>query len=87
MLATSERVRGDGGRTEVVVWHKPVGRVVEEFQPIACSSTEGIVMPPPKQDVPLRLDKAGERWCADCLAAIRAGKQGGVGVVTDNGLG
>lgn len=73
MLATPERVRGDGGRTEVLVWHKPVGRVVEEFQPIACSSTEGIVMPWPKQEVPLCLDKAGERWCAGCLAAIREG--------------
>lgn len=73
MLATPERIRGDGGRTETLVWHKPAGRVVEEFQPIACSSTEGIVMPWPKQDVPLRLEKAGERWCPDCLAAIREG--------------
>lgn len=74
MLATPERVRGDGGRTEVLVWHKPVGRVVEEFQPIACSDTEGIVMPWPKQDVPLRLDKPGERWCAGCVAAARGGE-------------
>lgn len=87
MLATPERIRGDGGRTETLVWHKPAGRAVEEFQPIACSSTEGIVMPPPKQDVPLSLDKAGERWCADCLAAIRAGKQGGVGAVSDTAWG
>lgn len=72
MLATPERVRGDGGRTEVLVWHKPVGRVVEEFQPIACSDTEGIVMPPPRQDVPLGLDKPGERWCSGCLASIRS---------------
>lgn len=69
MLATPERVREGCGRTEVLVWHKPVGRVVEEFQPIACSAEEGIVFPPPKQDVPLGLKKPGERWCADCLAA------------------
>ena len=71
MLATPERIRGDGGRTEVTIWHRPVGRVVEEFQPIACSETEGIVMPWPKKDVPLTLDVPGERWCPDCLAAIR----------------
>lgn len=71
MLAPPERVRGDGGRTEVLVWHKPVGRVIEEIQPIACSDTEGIVMPWPKQDVPLSLDKPGERWCADCLSMVR----------------
>ncbi|GHH30205.1 hypothetical protein [Streptomyces rubradiris] len=72
MLATPERIRGDGGLTEMLVWHKPVGRVIEEFQAIACSDTEGIVMPWPKQDVPLKLDKPGERWCSDCLAIIRS---------------
>lgn len=72
MLATPERVRGDGGRTEVLVWHKPVGRPVEEFQPIACSNVEGIAFPAPKRDVPLRLDEPGERWCADCLAIARS---------------
>jgi hypothetical protein len=71
MLATPERVHGDTVFTESLVWHKPVGRSVEEFQPIACSTEEGIVFPPPKQDVPLRLDKPGERWCPDCLAIIR----------------
>lgn len=71
MLATPERIRGDGGRIEVLVWHKSVGRVVEEFQAIACSDTEGIVMPWPRQDVPLSLDKPGERWCPDCLAIAR----------------
>lgn len=74
MLATSERVRGDGGRTEMLVWHKPVGRVVEDFQAIACSAEEGIVLPWVKKDVPLSLDKPGERWCAGCLAVIRGGK-------------
>lgn len=71
MLATRERVTE--GRTETLIWHKPAGRAQEEFQAIACSDTDGIVFPAPKQDVPLRLDKPGERWCAGCLAAIREG--------------
>lgn len=74
MLAIPERVQGDTVWTETVVWHKPVGRAVEEFQPIACSDTEGIVMPPPKQDVPLSLDKPGESWCQNCLAAINGSR-------------
>lgn len=74
MLAVPERVQGDTVWTESLVWHKPVGRAVEEFQTIACSETEGIVFPAPKQDVPLRLDRPGERWCPDCLIAIRAEK-------------
>ncbi|MFD7835650.1 hypothetical protein [Streptomyces sp. NPDC059761] len=72
MLAVSERQTLPGGRTEVRVWHKPVGRVMEEFQAIACSDTDGITLPAPKQDVPLTLAAPGERWCTDCLAAIRA---------------
>ncbi|MGW3387317.1 hypothetical protein [Streptomyces cinereoruber] len=74
MLAVSERVSGDTVFTEALIWHKPVGRVTEEFQPIACSDTDGISFPPPKQDVPLRLDVPGERWCPDCLAMIRSGR-------------
>jgi uncharacterized protein (DUF2237 family) len=73
MLAVPERVSGDTVFTESLVWHKPVGCVTEEFQPIACSDTHGIVFPPPKQDVPLRLAKPGERWCVDCLNVINAG--------------
>ncbi|MFI2620414.1 hypothetical protein [Streptomyces sp. NPDC018584] len=72
MLATPERVHGDTGFTDSLVWHKPVGRPVEEFQPIACSAEEGIVFPPPKRDVPLSLDEPGERWCPECLTKIRA---------------
>ena len=74
MLATQERVRTEGGRT-VLVWHKAVGRCNGQcdWHPIACSDTEGIVAPGPKQDVPLRLDKPGESWCPDCLTIIRAG--------------
>ena len=74
MLATRERAEGETVWTETVVWHKPVGRVTEEFQAIACSDTYGIVFPVPKQDVPLSLDKPGERWCPDCLAIIRANR-------------
>ncbi|MEU5043134.1 hypothetical protein [Streptomyces griseorubiginosus] len=77
MLAISERVQGDTVWTESLVWHKPVGRAVEEFQPIACSDTEGIVLPGGKREVPLRLDKPGERWCPNCLAAIRADRATG----------
>lgn len=70
MLAVRERVKGK--TDEAIVWHKPIGRVSEEFQAVACSDTDGIVFPPPKQDVPLHLDKPGESWCPDCLAIIRA---------------
>ncbi|MDH2390062.1 hypothetical protein QCN29_14930 [Streptomyces sp. HNM0663] len=71
MLATPERVRKDGGQNEIPVWHRPVGRIVEEFQPITCSDSDGIVFPAPKQDVPLDLDRPGERWCTDCITLIR----------------
>lgn len=77
MLAVAERVTQ--GMTETLVWHKPVGRVEEEFQAIACSDDEGITFPPPKREVPLRLDASGERWCAACLdhiRSIRANKKG-----------
>jgi hypothetical protein len=75
MLATPERVRDEGLRTEALVWHKPTGPVVEDFQAIACSVEEGIVLPWARKDVPLKLDEPGERWCADCLAVIRASKE------------
>lgn len=73
MLATSERLRG-AGRTETLVWHKSVGRCSGDcdFHAITCNADEGIVLPGPKQDVPLRLDKPGEKWCPDCLTIIRA---------------
>ena len=75
MLATQERVRLDGGQV-VIVWHKPVGRCDGDcdFHAIACSAEEGIVLPGPKRDVPIRLDEPGERWCVDCLAIIRAAR-------------
>ncbi|MEW1548424.1 hypothetical protein [Streptomyces tsukubensis] len=70
MLATPERVRRDGVQNELRIWHRPVGRIVNEFQPIACSDNDGIVFPAQKQDVPLDLDRPGERWCTDCIALI-----------------
>ncbi|NUP20785.1 MAG: hypothetical protein HOZ81_32860 [Streptomyces sp.] len=72
MLATQERVRLDGGQV-AIVWHRSPGRCNGEcdFHPIACSADEGIIAPGPKQDVPIRLEVPGERWCSDCLAIIR----------------
>ena len=71
MLAIAERVPGTNGRNDTLIWHKPIGRVVEEFQAIACSSEEGITLPPAKQDVPLNLDTPGQRWCDDCLTSTK----------------
>jgi hypothetical protein len=70
MLAVPERSADDK-----LIWHKPVGRIVGEFQAIACSDTEGITFPAPKQDVSLTLDKPDERWCADCLALTRSSRR------------
>ncbi|MFD8088593.1 hypothetical protein [Streptomyces malaysiensis] len=67
MLAISERVPGTSDAPDKLIWHKPVGRIVEEFQAIACSDEEGITLPWAKRDVPLRLDKPGESWCPHCL--------------------
>lgn len=70
MLATQERIRTDDGRT-VLVWHRPAqpedcnGEC--DFHPIACNSREGIAAPGPLRDIPIGLDKPGERWCTDCL--------------------
>lgn len=71
MLATPERVSGYGRTPDRMIWHKPVGRAVEEFQAIACSKDEGITLPWPKAEVPLRLNKENETWCVACLALIR----------------
>lgn len=69
MLAVSERVTGRGGVTKELIWHKPEGPDPDAwFQPIKCGG--GIVMRGPKRDVPLTLDKPGEKWCTDCLNLI-----------------
>lgn len=70
MLATPERVLNYGRTPDETIWHKPVGRLIEEFQPIACSD-KGITFPPPKRDLPLNHEAPHERWCPDCLAIIR----------------
>jgi hypothetical protein len=41
------------------------------FQRIACSDEDGIVMRSAKRNVPLTLDRAGERWCQECLTLVR----------------
>lgn len=76
MLAVSERITGPGGVTSELVWHKPVGKDLDAlFQRIACSDEDGIVMRSAKRNVPLRLDKEGERWCPDCLTLVRASRK------------
>ncbi|WP_399553905.1 hypothetical protein OG473_39620 (plasmid) [Streptomyces anulatus] len=71
MLAVSERIDGCNGTPDQTIWHKPVGRIIDEWQNIACSTTEGILSPRSKQNVPIRLEKKNERWCPDCLAFHR----------------
>lgn len=70
MIATPER----NPSTQHLTWHLPKGPAADDFQPIACSD-EGIVLPWPRQNVPLRLDKPGESWCPDCLALARQRRQ------------
>jgi hypothetical protein len=72
MLATPERIRGYGHDPDLIVWHKPAGPAVADFQPIACSADEGITLPWPRREVPLQLDVPNESWCPDCLAIIRS---------------
>jgi hypothetical protein len=75
MQAVSERVKGPGGATEELIWHKPVGPDPDvTFQRIACSEEEGIVMSSGKREVPLGLDRPGEKWCPICrMLAHRKG--------------
>lgn len=72
MLAVSERVPGCGRVPDQTIWHKSAhGHRCTggcDFHPIACSTDEGIVLPAPKRDIPLRLSNENERWCQDCLA-------------------
>ena len=74
MLATPERVRGQGSAPDTTIWHKLVGdcRGDCDFHAIACSDEEGIVLPGAARNVPLNLDEPGERWCPDCLTLARA---------------
>ncbi|MGW7087480.1 hypothetical protein ACWGH2_28840 [Streptomyces sp. NPDC054871] len=77
MLATPERVRETDGRT-IQIWHLPAdGQDCDgqcDWHAIACSDKEGIVMPGGTRDVPENLNESGQRWCPDCLMAMRAAR-------------
>ncbi|MFC5910645.1 hypothetical protein [Streptacidiphilus monticola] len=72
MIAVPERVLGRGLEPDRLVWHKPVGGVVQDFQAIACSDEEGLVLPAGERDVPLDLRVPGESWCVECLSLVGA---------------
>ncbi|MEV7835265.1 hypothetical protein AB0P12_32275 [Streptomyces subrutilus] len=72
VIATSERVRGRGLDPDRLVWHVPVGAVIEDFQAIACSDEEGLAVSSGEREVPLHLDVSDESWCLECLALIPA---------------
>ncbi|MEW2493836.1 hypothetical protein AB0942_09850 [Streptomyces nodosus] len=75
MLATSERIRVQHGQPEALLWHlmtdpEPCDGDCD-FHAIACSDEEGITLPGPAREVPLDLDRPGQRWCPACLAAAQ----------------
>ncbi|MFE2852694.1 hypothetical protein ACFXJO_16385 [Streptomyces lavendulae] len=72
MIATAERVRGYGLDPDRLVWHVPVGTVVEDFQAIACSDQEGLAVSSGERDVPLHLKASDESWCPQCLLLVAA---------------
>lgn len=74
MKATAERIRGRYPEPDRLVWHKPAGPASDDFQAIACSDEEGIVLPTGTRDVPVKLDEPGQSWCAECLSADRKGR-------------
>ncbi|MFD5848264.1 hypothetical protein [Streptomyces chartreusis] len=75
VIATSERVRGYGLDPDRLVWHVPVGAVVEDFQAIACSDEEGLAVSSGQRDVPLRLEVSDESWCPECLSLVPAARE------------
>lgn len=76
MLATPERIPGDLNTPDKIIWHKPADRHRCkgdcDFHAIACSQGEddGIHAPAPKQDVPVKLNRPHQSWCADCLDLV-----------------
>ncbi|MFD8148086.1 hypothetical protein [Streptomyces sp. NPDC059708] len=72
MIAVPERVPARGLESDRLIWHLPVGDVVEDFQAIACSDEEGIVMPAGERAVPLHTDVPGQSWCPQCLTHAQA---------------
>lgn len=75
LLATSEYVRDEHGQRVALLWHlmaHPETCDGEcDFHAIACSDQDGITLPGPAQEVPLDLDRPGERWCPACRAAVQ----------------
>ncbi|MEU3407636.1 hypothetical protein ABZ766_27330 [Streptomyces sp. NPDC006670] len=67
MIATAERVLAPGVGPDGLIWHVPAGDVVEDFQAIACSDQEGLVLPSAPRDVPVDVKVPGESWCLRCL--------------------
>lgn len=70
MKAVAERIPGTVDSADTIIWHRPIGRVVEEFQAIRCSDDEGITLPSGVVDVPARLDQEGESWCIPCRSSL-----------------
>jgi hypothetical protein len=73
VLAIAERAGGIGvDGPDRLIWHLPVGDSVDgQFQAIACSADEGIVLHGPRREVPLQLNTRGEQWCGSCLERAR----------------
>ncbi|MDX2998142.1 hypothetical protein PV382_23930 [Streptomyces scabiei] len=68
MRAVQERIPSNSASTtDRVLFHRPVGRPVEEFQAIACSDDEGITLPGAVRDVP----PSDAAWCPSCRAAAK----------------
>ncbi|MFD7785380.1 hypothetical protein ACFV4Q_20125 [Streptomyces nojiriensis] len=72
VIATSERVRGYGLDPDRLIWHVPVGVVVEDFRAIACSDEEGLAVSSGERDVPLCLEVPDQSWCPRCLSLVPA---------------
>lgn len=65
MRAVQERVPSHSSTIpDRIVFHRPVGRAVEEFQAIACSTEDGITMPGGPRDV----SASDPAWCPNCRA-------------------
>lgn len=68
MRAVQERIPSlDSTAPDQTIWHRPVGRPVEEFQQIACSTDEGITMPSGARNVPA----SDPAWCPTCRALTK----------------
>lgn len=69
MRAVQERIPSLSSNTpDRTIWHRPVGRPVEEFQQIACSDDAGITMPSASREVPA----SDPAWCPSCRTLPKA---------------